>query len=156
MYGFVLDAIKKGCFKDFNRKIWQGIILVSYCLQLSPGENQELLQLISLFQNTNAPADFDHNVDYDINIFYNLVAGAVEKLKYTCSAVMQLFGMWFIRFAYSEWKMEILGRRPVDFFESWNDFMEYKASEYQNFVYDIFKVTILVTFKILDTFYAPL
>ena len=29
MYGFVFDAIRLGCFKDFNKKMWQDISKVN-------------------------------------------------------------------------------------------------------------------------------
>ena len=65
------------------------------------------------------------------------------KLKYTESAVLELFGTWYIRFLYKNWKMYHLGRTPADFFKSWNDFFEAKSCEYLNFDYDRMKVKII-------------
>ena len=65
------------------------------------------------------------------------------KMRYTRSAVLQMFGRWYMRFIWSEWNMKILGRTPGEFFRNWSDFLEYKSKEYPLFVHDRFKVYII-------------
>ena len=58
MYGFVLDAIRLGCFNDFNKKMWQDISKVGLTIQLSVRSifslgNSELNTGIVQFQTWN-------------------------------------------------------------------------------------------------------
>ncbi|KAL5253475.1 hypothetical protein ACHWQZ_G013311 [Mnemiopsis leidyi] len=117
MYGFVFDAIRLGCFKDFNNKTWQDISKDSGC-----------------------SGEFDYSVDYDSDIFYRLADDATTKMKYTRSAVLQMFGRWYIAFIWDKWNMGMIGRTPGEFFRNWSDFFEYKSQEYPLFIHDRFKV----------------
>ena len=117
MYGFVFEAIKSGCFNEFNKKMWQDIS-----------------------RNTGLPEEVDFSMDYEDKIFYKLVEGSISKMKFTRSATFQQFGRWFIRFVWGQWNMGVMGRTPVDFFRNWNDFLEYKSQEYPLYVHNTFTV----------------
>ena len=118
MYGYTFNAIKLGFYTDFEKRGWY--VICTSC---------------------NIPQDYDDYIDYEDQLFFELVSGVSKHTKLQLEEVFSICGEWFIKSLIKEWNIRFVGRSPAKFFNSWNDINEIKTYEYPNMTYDSMSVT---------------